>query len=185
MHAEEIGTALLAEARGAIERRLGLHGAPLPIGDAGLARPGATFVTLTRRGHLRGCIGTLSAQRSLREDVRENALAAAFRDPRFPPMLAEEWPEIDVEVSLLGPIHEETCPSRAECLARIGPDNGVILSSGARRATFLPQVWEQLPDPGNFIDQLLAKAGLSTDRWPADMRLGLFRVEKFKEALRA
>lgn len=178
---DTLGAKLLAHARSTIGARLGL---PTPTADAddpAFSAPGATFVTLTRGGQLRGCIGSLSPTAPLLEDLRSNALAAAFRDPRFPPLSAEEWPQIAVEVSLLGPVTWDPCPSRRECLALIGPGYGVILASGVHRATFLPQVWEQLRDADEFVDHLLRKAGLPADRWPANMQLGRYRVEKFRE----
>lgn len=176
-----LGSNLLALARNAIAGQLGLPLAEVDTNLPALQQRGATFVTLNRNGALRGCIGQLQASRPLLRDVQENARAAAFRDPRFAPLTAAEWPGLEVEVSLLGPADIEPCATREEALQRIVPgEDGVILSGGCRSATFLPQVWEQLPDPQRFLDQLMLKAGLRS--WPQDMLLGRYRVEKFAEA---
>lgn len=180
MSEPDLGLALLSHARAAIARRLELPvGAPLahPALDA----PGATFVTLTRHGVLRGCIGQLVATRSLLRDVEENAQAAAFHDPRFPPLTRAEWDGLAVEVSVLGEAHYHACPRIENALALIEPGrDGVILSAGGRRATFLPQVWAQLPQARDFLAQLQQKAGLG-HAWPADMQIGLYRVDKYVE----
>ena len=143
---------------------------------------GATFVTLTQRGQLRGCIGSLEAWRPLREDVQQNALAAAFRDPRFDPLGAEELPLTRVEVSLLTPAAPLSFTSEADALAQLRPNiDGVIFSAGRHRSTFLPQVWEQLPDPAVFMAHLKQKAGLPATYWGADVRLERYQVQKWKE----
>ncbi|PLK47272.1 AmmeMemoRadiSam system protein A [Uliginosibacterium sp. TH139] len=177
-----LGPLLLAQARAAIAGTLGLKAAE-PGDHPALHELGASFVTLTREGLLRGCIGQLQPVKALGPDVADNARAAAFRDPRFAPLTAEEWPDLQIEVSVLGPVSFVHCPTEEDCLRQLTPfKDGVILASGARRATFLPQVWEQLPDPQDFIRQLLQKAGLPVDLWPADMQLGRYRVTKYKEA---
>jgi pyruvate formate lyase activating enzyme len=146
MSTEGLGSALLVTARNAIAKRFGLTGFPVePVAE--LAEPGATFVTLTQGGQLRGCIGSLEAYRPLAIDVAENALAAAFRDHRFAPLSQEEFPRTRVEVSLLTPAEPFPVTSEADALARLRPGiDGLVLSYGRRRATFLPQVWESLPD---------------------------------------
>ncbi len=177
-----LGPVLIALARHAIATRLGLD-APPPREHPALATPGASFVTLTAGGALRGCIGQLEAVRALGEDVRANALAAAFADPRFMPLTVAEWPAIRVEVSVLGAVEFLACPTEEDCLRLITPGvDGVVLASGRRRATFLPQVWAQLPDPQEFIEHLLRKAGLPVGGWPADMELGLYHVDEYREA---
>lgn len=177
-----LGPLLIALARAAIAQRLQQPCPALATDHPALHALGASFVTLTLKGQLRGCIGQLEATRSLQEDVRHNAIAAAFHDPRFAPLSPAEWSQIAVEVSVLGPTHYTPCATRADCLALIEPfEDGVIFASGARRATFLPQVWEQLPDAEQFIDHLLAKAGLPPQHWPADMRVGLYRVTAYHE----
>ena len=148
-----------------------------------LQKPGACFVTLTLNGQLRGCIGSLEAHRALGEDLRSNALAAALRDPRFPPLTAAELPVICIEVSLLGEPQPLTFMGEADALAKLRPGiDGVILTAGGRRATFLPQVWEQLPDPAEFIGRLKQKAGLPANYWGPDVRLATYPVQAIHEA---
>lgn len=178
---EEKGATLLGLARAEIAAKLG-RPAHRPAEAPWLAEPGATFVTLTRNGDLRGCIGTLEAYRPLGVDVRENAVAAAFRDPRFPPLSADEYDDIRVEVSLLSPSEPLAAASEDEALALLRPHvDGVVLEYGHHRATFLPQVWEQLPDPAGFLAHLKRKAGLPADFWDRDVRLSRYTVAKWKE----
>lgn len=175
------GTILLAIARGAIARSLG-QPAPAFDADAWLMEPGASFVTLTRRGELRGCIGSLLAERPLREDIESNALAAAFRDPRFPPVATHEYADIEVEVSVLSALEPIVFESETELLSALRPgEDGVLLEYRARRGTFLPQVWEQLPEPRAFLRHLKQKAGLHADFWADDMRLSRYAVTKWRE----
>jgi len=177
----ELGTDLLRLARNAIGEHFGLP--PQPVAERPEWRePGASFVTLTQQGALRGCIGSLEAHRPLAEDVAANARAAAFRDPRFAPLVADELARTRVEVSLLTPAQPLSCRDEADALAQLRPHiDGVILSAGRQRATFLPQVWEQLPDPADFLAQLKRKAGLPADFWSADLRLERYTVEKWRE----
>lgn len=176
-----LGDALLASARGAIARALDRCEVPA-VHHAALAEPGATFVTLTQGGELRGCIGTLQAHRPLGADVEHNALAAAFRDPRFRPLAVDEYALTRVEVSLLSAPTPFAVVDEADLLARLEPGlDGVVLSWRNRRATFLPQVWEALPDPRDFIAQLKRKAGLPADFWANDVRIERYTVQKFKE----
>lgn len=156
-------------------------------GDQALAArlhaPGATFVTLTEGGRLRGCIGTLEAWRPLIEDVRANAVAAAFCDSRFAPLAAAELPAIRVEVSLLGASTPLDFRDEADALAQLRPaQDGVILSCDGRRATFLPQVWDELPEPREFLTQLKRKAGLPPTYWSERIALSRYSVHKWKEA---
>jgi AmmeMemoRadiSam system protein A len=144
--------------------------------------PGATFVTLTRQGELRGCIGSLEAYRLLDQDVRENARAAAFRDRRFAPLSAGELAAIRVEVSLLTPAEPISFATEEDAVRQLRPGiDGVILESDRHRGTFLPQVWEQLPDPWEFMSELKRKAGLAEDSWSKDMRLYRYQVQKWSE----
>jgi hypothetical protein len=179
----ELGASLLTLARNAIAARFGLPPAPVAVDRPELAKMGATFVTLTQRGNLRGCIGSLEAWRPLAQDVQENARAAAFRDPRFEPLNIDELPITRVEVSLLSaaePIHFR---DEADALAQLRPNiDGVIFSAGNRRSTFLPQVWEQLPEPADFMAHLKQKAGLPANYWGPDVRLERYTVHKWKEA---
>ncbi|AHE98116.1 hypothetical protein THITH_07400 [Thioalkalivibrio paradoxus ARh 1] len=142
-----------------------------------LRRPGATFVTLRRAGRLRGCIGTLEATRPLIEDVAYNAFAAARHDPRFPPLTTNEIAGLELSIAALGQQEPLAPTSRTALLEtlRAGVD-GLVVRSGLRRATFLPAVWEQLPEPGDFVDALWEKAGLPSATWPDDLRLSRYRV---------
>ena len=177
----DIGTALLKRARNAIAAKLGLPAQSEPTHPE-LSAPGATFVTLTKNGQLRGCIGSLSAHRNLEPDVRANALAAAFGDPRFKPVVAEEWPQIRIEVSLLDAATPMTVADEADALRQLQPGvDGLIFECQGRRSTFLPQVWESLPEPRMFLTRLKEKAGLPGDFWATDVRLSRYTVQKWKE----
>ncbi len=145
-----------------------------------LRAPGATFVTLQLQGRLRGCIGSLEAHRPLVVDVAENAYAAAFRDPRFPPLSAAEFPELEIEISRLTPPEPLRISSEAELLQRLQPGvDGLIIEDGPHRATFLPAVWRSLPDPREFLAQLKLKAGLPVDHWSDTLRVYRYRTEAF------
>jgi len=187
-----LGAILLAHARhaivSAIARETGAAAADTaaPEPHEALETHAATFVTLTQDGALRGCIGTLEAWRPLREDVRGNAVAAASRDPRFLPLHPRELSITRVEVSLLEAPAPFAVSGEADALARLTPfEDGLVLRWRDRRATFLPQVWEQLPDPRDFLRQLRRKAGLPDDFWAADVELERYRVTKWKEPPRA
>ena len=183
MHTDR-GQTLLAIARGAIAEQLGVPTPPIEETEW-LYEPGATFVTLTCAGALRGCIGSLVAERPLRADVESNALAAAFCDPRFAPVSVHEYRGIEVEVSLLSSIQPVTVESETHALTLLRPGvDGVLLEYGRLRGTFLPQVWEQLPEPRVFLAHLKQKAGLAADFWANDVRLSRYGVEKFKEEVK-
>jgi AmmeMemoRadiSam system protein A len=140
------------------------------------------FVTLTERGELRGCIGSLEAWRPLHDDVVANARAAAFNDPRFAPLRAEDLSGVRVEVSLLSPAQAMSFTSEEDAIRQLRPGlDGVILEIGRHRGTFLPQVWESLPEPRQFMAQLKRKAGLPPNFWSADVNLSRYSVEKWKE----
>jgi AmmeMemoRadiSam system protein B/AmmeMemoRadiSam system protein A len=180
---EDAGLTLLAIARAAIGHRLGVHAEP-PRTDIApwLARPGASFVTLMLEAKLRGCIGSLAATRRLGEDVAENAQAAALRDPRFAPLTPGEWPRCEVEVSVLSPAKPLRFADEAEMLAQIrAGEDGVILEHEGRRATFLPQVWESLPEKPRFLGELMRKAGIPADTRLARCKLWRYRVIKWKQ----
>ena len=190
-HSDHRGPVLLAIARRTLEEALGAHrppGAPQrPDPDTGapwLHQPGATFITLRRAdGELRGCIGSLRATRPLIDDLRENTLAAAHRDPRFPPVEARELADLSLEVSLLDLPRPMAVADEAEAVARLRPGiDGVVLTYGPHRATFLPQVWESLRQPRDFLAQLKHKAGLPPDFWHPDLVLERYTVEKWAEA---
>jgi hypothetical protein len=178
----DLGPALLVRARNAIAARLD-QPTQAEAAHPALALPGATFVTLTQNGDLRGCIGSLEAHRPLDQDVRANAVAAAFRDPRFPPLTLAEFPRTRVEVSLLTTPVPMTFSSEADALRQLRPNvDGIILTAGQHRGTFLPQVWEQLPEPRQFLALLKQKAGLPTDWWSPEVKLQRYEVRKWKEA---
>jgi AmmeMemoRadiSam system protein A len=179
----ESGRTLVALARAAIARRLGAE-ATAPATDAAWLRaPGATFVTLMHGGKLRGCIGTLEARRPLAEDVTANAVAAAFNDPRFTPLTRDELAATEVEVSVLSAAEPLPVNDEAAVLAQLRPGiDGVIFEYGRHRSTFLPQVWEQLADPAEFMAQLKYKAGLPPDFWSGDVKLARYTVSKWREA---
>jgi hypothetical protein len=182
MSSTEHGATLLPLARAAIARALGRHHAARDTAPW-LQEPGACFVTLTQGRQLRGCIGSLEACRPLLADVQANAVAAALHDPRFAPLAAQELDHTEIEVSLLSPMQALTFASEAEALAQLRPGvDGVLLEFGARRSTFLPQVWEQLPDADAFMAQLKRKAGLPASFWAAEVRLQRYTVSKWKES---
>ncbi len=197
---EKLGNILLPIARAAIASAFGQAGQmdkPLsrdgsafptvrfqsPLSEASrLNQPGASFVTLTQKGALRGCIGTLEAHRTLLADIKANALAAAFRDPRFAPLQMAELAVTKVEVSLLSAIQPIVVNSEIEALNILRPGiDGVVLEYRHYRSTFLPQVWEQLPEPKLFLAHLKNKAGLPTDFWAEGIRLSIYGVSKWKE----
>ncbi len=181
MHADELGRALIDSARQAIATELALAADDSPA-HAALLRPGATFVTLFCRDELRGCIGSLKATRALGTDVRENAVAAAFHDPRFPPLTVTEFGVTWIEVSLLSAAESHRFETEAALRDRLRPGiDGVTLEYNARRATFLPQVWELLPEPEEFLAALKQKAGLSIDFWSPRLNVALYQVTKWKE----
>lgn len=183
------GRLLLGYARRAIELALGVvrPGGGAELDDAAaepwLRAPGATFVTLQRGGRLRGCIGSVLARRPLLEDVHANARAAALSDPRFPPLAAGELPGTTIEVSLLSPSIPLPAATEEEALANLRPGiDGLILEhSGDAQATFLPQVWEALPVPRDFLAHLKRKAGLPADFWSDAIRLRRYTVRKWSE----
>ena len=179
---ELLGRALLARARNAIARRLGLSAIEEPQHPA-VHLPGATFVTLHQQGRLRGCIGRLElGKHSLEADVRQNACRAAFEDPRFDPVCREEWPLLSLEVSLLEAPRPMRFQSEHHALAQLKPGiDGVILGWRHHRSTFLPQVWEQLPTAEAFMAALKRKAGLSESFWAEDVELACYRVQVFRE----
>ena len=177
---------LLNLARQAIEYRVG--GKKFPQLDRGSLTPvlcehGASFVTLTIDQRLRGCIGALDAYQPLVEDVREHAVAAALQDPRFPPVQQHELGRIRIEVSRLTVPHPLEYSSGEDLLKKLHPHvDGVILKDGRRRATFLPQVWDKLPDPPDFLNGLCEKMGARQDLWRnTKLQVYTYQVEEFRE----
>lgn len=150
--------------------------------DAWLRELRASFITLKLDGELRGCIGSLQAHRSLAEDIAHNAQAAAFKDPRFGPLTREEFARITVEVSVLSPAKRLHFANHAELVRSLHPGlDGLILECGGRRGTFLPQVWEQLPDPEHFLAHLKNKAGLPTTTPSEQCKIMRYTVVKWSE----
>lgn len=175
---------LLGVARRSIAHGLA-HGAPLPVDPhdypPALRTPRATFVTLHLDGELRGCIGTLQAVRLLISDVAHNAFAAAFRDPRFSPVMPEESEGFEVHIEILQPPEELNVASEADLrdALRPGVDGLIFEEGGKHRATFLPSVWAQLPDPAAFILHLKHKAGFRPDYWSPEIRVQRYVTESF------
>ena len=173
------GATLARWARASIDERL--HGPPArrPEG-AEFERRGAAFVSLHRGEALHGCIGSLAAWRPLVDDVRGNALAAAFEDPRAVPIDRAGLRAIEVEVSLLSPHVPIDFESENDAIAALRPGvDGLVLRWGEYRGTFLPQVWESLPEAGEFLRHLKRKAGLRGDFWAPDVRLDRYTVQAF------
>jgi hypothetical protein len=182
MHlSDEQGRALLKLARAAVEREFdGLAIAPWE--EEWLREDGATFVTLMLHGDLRGCIGSIEATRPLGEDVQRNAISAALRDPRFPSLSRGELAEVRFEVSLLSAMIPLDVSTEGELLSVLRPMiDGLVIEWGHHRATFLPSVWEQLPQPREFLRHLKRKAGLREDFWAPEMCCWLYGTEKWEE----
>ena len=177
----ELGVALIALARNAIGARFGV--AALAVAhQAALERDGATFVTLMLQGELRGCVGSIESRRPLSADVSANAVAAAFGDPRFPPLAGHELPATSVEVSLLSPAQAFVVADEADLARQLCPGiDGIVLQYEHRRATFLPQVWETLPEPRDFVAALKVKAGMRKDFWAPGVNVARYTVIKWKE----
>ena len=178
----ELGATLCALARGAIASAFGLPDTDVRPHDA-LAGRGATFVTLRQDGELRGCVGTVEPFRALADDVRANARSAAFDDPRFAPLARDELPRTSVEVSLLSAATRLEVAGEDDLVARLAPGvDGLVLEHARARATFLPQVWESLADPREFVRALKRKAGLPSDFWSPEIRVARYTVAKWAEA---
>lgn len=178
---------LLRLAREAMER--GVRGEDLPPLDLSslplsLREEGSSFITITSQGQLRGCIGALEAYQPLAEDVRQHAVAAALKDPRFPSVQEEELREIQIEISrLTRPIPLEYRDAN-DLLSKLRPHvDGVILRSDVyRRATFLPQVWEKIPNAAEFLDNLCYKLGVEPDTWRRKhFEVLTYQVDEFHE----
>jgi uncharacterized protein len=177
---------LLKIARQAIEYRVHGHALPeiqLDELPTALQEIGASFVTLTINRHLRGCIGTLDAYQPLAKDVQEHALAAAFQDPRFPMVTKADLPRIRIEISTLTPRTPLKYKSPQDLVAKLRPHiDGVILQDGLRKATFLPQVWDKLPDPEVFLAHLCMKMGAPENLWcQKPLEVFIYQVQDFHE----
>jgi uncharacterized protein len=161
-----------------------LAGRPVP-GDVpprpALTVPGASFVTLEAAGRLRGCIGTIEPARPLYLDVIRNA-QKAMRDPRMPPVVVSEWPVLDVKVAVLTPGAAVPASNRAEFLAALRPGiDGVLITDGKLRATFLPAVWAKLPEPERFVSALLVKGGWPESGWPANLVASSYTTTEYRD----
>jgi len=181
---EQLGAELLRLAREAIMGRLEVSVPARGVGARleSLSRPGATFVTLRQGEVLRGCVGSLEARRPLNEDVRENACAAAFFDPRFPSLELEELETTSIEVSLLTPPQPLAFRDEDDLIRQIRPGvDGIILGRGFARSTFLPQVWESVPSPRRFLALLRQKAGLPENCPVTELAVSRYQVVKWAE----
>lgn len=189
------GQTLLHLARAAIAEEFGFISHDLPR-TAWLDEPGATFVTLTMNGRMRGCIGSLEARLPLIDDVRQNAVAAAFQDPRYAPLTKEEFADVVIDVALLNTPEEIHFSSEQDALEQLHPGlDGVILEYGSsavplddaaslprpNHATFLPHAWAELPDPHDYLAELKTQAGLAEDFWSNDIKLSHFTIQKWRE----
>ncbi|HYN57398.1 MAG TPA: AmmeMemoRadiSam system protein B [Motilibacterales bacterium] len=179
---------LLSLARATIQEALSTQRRPRfdvaqwPTSDPVLREWGAAFVTLrSAGGDLLGCIGALSARQSLIADVAEHAFDAAFRDPRFPPMTRVRARDMVIDISVLSPTRSFPCASYEDLLNRVPVGSGVVVEAGRRRATFLPAVWEQIPEPQAFLSALWRKAGLAPGEWPAGTAIEVYDSEEFAE----
>lgn len=179
----EQGKALVALARATLQAHLLGSAAPRPPGDPALLREAATFVTLKKAGQLRGCIGNLQPVGPVWRGVRDNALNAALNDPRFSPLTPEELAEIELHLSILTSPQPLAYRSGEDLLNSLRPGvDGVILRQGRRSATFLPQVWQELPDPRRFLDHLCRKAGLAAGCWQSGtVEILVYQVQAFAE----
>jgi uncharacterized protein len=179
---ENPGKVLIPIARAAISKALGKPYGKIIEDMPWLHEKGASFVTLTQNKNLRGCIGTLEAHRPLLIDVKANAHAAAFRDPRFTPLKTHELDSTEIEVSLLSAMQPLVFSGEQDALAQLQSGiDGVVFEFGRYRSTFLPQVWEQLPDVDVFMAHLKHKAGLQPEFWDEEIKLYRYTVSKWKE----
>lgn len=183
---EDEGNYLLGVARKTIKNRLSQREEPQidpkDLPEKFQKRLG-TFVTVTIDGNLRGCIGHIIPRETLIEGIRENAINAAFKDPRFPPLTREEFEDIEIEISILTAPEELPYSDAQDLLNKLKPGvDGVIIKSGYHEATFLPQVWEQLPDKEEFLCHLCLKAGLDPFSWKTEkLRVSTYQVQAFEE----
>lgn len=183
MLAESLKQQLKTVASAAIQYGL-THRQHMPIDltdyPAELTEKRASFVTLQLNGQLRGCIGSLEAYQPLVKDIAHNAYAAAFSDPRFSPLTAAEFAQIDIHLSILSKPQPLPCNSEADLLAKLRPGiDGLIIEASGQRATFLPSVWESLSSPNDFVHHLKLKAGLPVNYWSDDMQCFIYTTESF------
>lgn len=179
------GPFLLGLARESIEYGFE-HEVPLPVRveelPPALSEPGASFTTLRLDGQLRGCCGTLEARQPLAADVAYSAFQAAFRDSRFEPVRRHEFAGVALEVSVLSAMQPLKVSDEQELLRQLEPGiDGLVIAEGWRRATFLPKVWEMLPEPQQFLAQLKTKCGLPQDYWSAGLEFLRYRTTTYAE----
>lgn len=174
------GELLLDLAHAAIAARLRVPAREPNLAPEYLREPGASFVTLEFGERLHGCIGSIAAQRPLGDDVRRNAVLAAFEDPRSRALHADELPRVDLSVAVLGPLQPFACVDEHDARAKLRPGvDGLLLSWHAHRGVFLPKVWDKLATPREFLEQLKRKAGLAADFWAPDLVLQRYEVRSF------
>ncbi len=176
---------LLKVARESIQYRL-QQGHAMPVDadayDEQLQQQGGSFVTLHKDGALRGCIGTLQPYQPLVSDVAEHARAAAFSDPRFPHLTLDEFDDIVISVSVLGKPGAISFSDEEDLIRQLRPSqDGLILEDGGARGTFLPSVWESLPESRQFLQQLKRKAGLPADYWSDSLKISRYTTQSFSE----
>jgi AmmeMemoRadiSam system protein A len=181
----DLRATLLALARRSIETRLADAQDAAPDAEdfpPALRARRSSFVTLERGGELRGCIGSLEATTPLVEDVWRNARQAAFQDARFEPLAAEELTDLHVHIEVLGPLESMHVTSDEDLLARLRPGrDGLVIQCPGHRATFLPAVWQKLPEPADFLHALKRKAGLSTTHSAGELTVSRYATESFEE----
>jgi len=178
---DEHGFTLVLLAAASIDHGL-KHSQPVPVDlnkhAPELRQTGACFITLTRSGKLRGCIGSPEAHRPLVADISTNAFQAAFKDPRFPPLAPIERNELQLSISVLSSQSPLIFQSEQEFMAQLRPNvDGLVIADGKRRALFLPSVWDQLPDPAIFVGRLKQKAGLAAHHWSDSFQAWRFVTE--------
>jgi AmmeMemoRadiSam system protein A len=186
---EEQGRRLIQVARGTIAARLGIPAeANKVVPDRDLADPAfrekrGTFVTLKLKGQLRGCMGCLTPSETILEGIQRNAINSAFNDPRFPALSAIELDQAEIDISILTPSRELEYTGGLDLLKKLRPNiDGVIINKGGARATFLPQVWKQLPRTEDFLAHLCRKAGLSSDEWlKGELGVSIYQAQYFNE----
>jgi len=185
---QKLGQTLIALARNSISERIAKNfqvdeTLDSALEDKRLRAKSGTFVTLNKKGALRGCIGSLTSSETIIESVKRNALNAAFHDYRFDPLTPEELDQVEIEVSVLSEPEVLKYEDGADLLGKLKPgEDGVIIRHGASRATFLPQVWQQLSEPADFLNHLCLKAGLAVDMWQTSkLEVLIYQVQYFEE----
>jgi len=174
---------LCAIALEAIRRRLAQEPDRAPALTSTLAEPGAAFVTLERDERLLGCVGSLEAVRPLGADVARHAVAAAFADPRVPPITVADYEQMSCKVAVLSPMTPLAVDSFAALTRALRPNvDGLVVASGKQRATFLPSVWAKVPDIAAFLDELWRKAALVSGTWPTGIQCSTYTTDEYAAA---